>query len=98
MSISFLLPVFAQTSHNLRLDYQLSKDKLDKLLQGHVENVTKLSRKEQLESYDGVAALRPVWDSIAQKYDAIITPSAVDEAPIGTWTGDPVSNFRHIML
>jgi hypothetical protein len=45
----------------------------------------------QLESYDGVAALRPVWDSIAQKYDAIITPSANDEAPIGTLTGDPVS-------
>ncbi|KAJ6101778.1 hypothetical protein N7486_004205 [Penicillium sp. IBT 16267x] len=70
-------------------NYLLAKDKLHKALQDDVENVTKISRKMQLESYDGVAALRPVWDSIAQKYDAIITPSASDEPPIGTLTGDP---------
>jgi hypothetical protein len=57
-----------------------------------VENTTKLSRKAQLESYDGCARLRPVWDEIASKYDAVITPSAVDEAPVGiARTGDPVS-------
>jgi len=59
----------------------------------HVTNDSpKLSRKAQLDSYDGCAKLRPVWDDIASKYDIVITPSAVDEAPIGiTNTGDAVS-------
>jgi hypothetical protein len=62
------------------------------MLHGHVENHTKLSRKAQLEAYDGCARLRPVWDKIASKYDAIFTPSVVDEAPIGiARTGDAVS-------
>lgn len=63
-------------------------------LHGHVENVTKLSRKAQLESYDGCAKLRPVWDEIAGKFDAVFTPSAVDEAPVGIEnTGDAVSHL-----
>lgn len=58
----------------------------------HVENHKKLSRKAQLESYDGCAKLRPVWDEIASKYDAVFTPSVVDEAPVGiASTGDAVS-------
>ena len=56
-----------------------------------------MSRKAQLESYDGCACLRPVWDDIASKYDAVITPSAIDEAPVGlSHTGDPVSLFLQV--
>lgn len=63
-------------------------------LWSHVENGTKLSRKAQLESYDGCARLRPLWDEIASQYDAVMTPSVVDEAPIGIQsTGDAVSYF-----
>ena len=58
-----------------------------------VENKTKLSRKAQLGSYDGCARLRPVWDEIASKYDAILAPSVVDEAPVGiASTSDTVSS------
>jgi hypothetical protein len=33
-----------------------------------------------------------VWDEIASKYDAVFTPSVVDEAPVGlASTGDAVS-------
>ena len=61
------------------------------MLQGHVENHTELSRKAQLRAYDGCARLRPVWDEIASKHDAVITPSVVDEAPVGrASTGDAV--------
>jgi hypothetical protein len=75
-----------------QLDYLLAKDKMHPMLHGHVENHTKLSRKAQLEAYDGCAKLRPVWDEIASKYDAIFTPSVVDEAPVGIErTGDAVS-------
>ncbi|TVY88508.1 Glutamyl-tRNA(Gln) amidotransferase subunit A [Lachnellula willkommii] len=70
-------------------NYLLAKDKLHHSIQNHVENSTNLSRKAQLESYDGCARLRPVWDEIAGKYDAIFTPSVVDEAPVGIEsTGD----------
>jgi hypothetical protein len=73
-------------------DYLLAKEKMHPMLHGHVENHTKLTRKAQLEAYDGCARLRPVWDEIASKYDAVFTPGAVDEAPVGIEsTGDAVS-------
>lgn len=76
----------------LAADYLLAKDKMHPMLHGHVENSTNLSRKAQLEAYDGCARLRPVWDEIARKYDAVFTPSVVDEAPVGIErTGDAVS-------
>ena len=75
-------------------DYLIGKEKLNKSIVGHVENATKLSRKAQLESYDGCARLRPVFDEIASKYDVIITPSVPDEAPVGiASTGDAVSSI-----
>ncbi|KAK6582389.1 hypothetical protein PZA11_004797 [Diplocarpon coronariae] len=70
-------------------NYLLAKDKLDPLIQGQVENASKLSRKAQLEAYDGCARLRPVWDDIASTFDAVLTPSVPDEAPLGiASTGD----------
>ena len=74
------------------IDHLLGKDRLARSLQEKVENKTRLSRKAQLESYDGCARLRPEWDGLAIKYDVVITPSVVDEAPIGVeHTGDAVS-------
>jgi hypothetical protein len=56
-----------------------------------VENRTGLSRRQQLEAYDNCARLRPVWDRIAAGYDFVVTPSVVDEAPLGLDnTGDMV--------
>ncbi|PVH89444.1 amidase family protein [Cadophora sp. DSE1049] len=70
-------------------NYLLAKEKLDPLMQNQVENISKLTRKAQLEAYDGCAKLRPVWDDIASRYDAVLTPSVPDEAPLGIKsTGD----------
>lgn len=81
------------------LDYLLAKEKMHPMLHGHVENHTKLSRKAQLDAYDGCAKLRPVWDEIASKHDVIFTPSVVDEAPVGIGgTGDAVSSFLLSLL
>lgn len=64
--------------------YRKDKAALDPFIQAHVERPnSKLSRAEQLAAYDGTAALRPIIDSIASEYDAIITPSVPDEAPLG---------------
>lgn len=73
-------------------NYLLGKDKLNELLHSHVENIKNVSRKAQLEAYDECAKLRPVLDEVVSRYDAVITPSVVDEAPKGlSSTGDAVS-------
>jgi len=70
-------------------EYLHDKDKLATFLHGHVENQGQLSRKAQLEAYDGCARLRPMWDDIASHFDAVITPSVPDVAPVGLEnTGD----------
>lgn len=80
-------------------NYLLAKDKLHDLITGHVENTKRVSRKQQLEAYDGCARLRPVWDQIAAGYDAVITPSVPDEAPKGLEsTGDAVSRSISLSL
>lgn len=76
------------------VDYLLAKDRLNPKIASMVENPKKLTRKAQLDSYDGCARLRPIWDEIASKYDAVLTPSARDEAPVGiASTGDAVSSI-----
>ncbi|KAI0127088.1 amidase [Xylariales sp. AK1849] len=87
-------------------EYRTAKAQLHEFLVGHVDNVRKISRADQLKAFDGMAALRPKIDEIASKYAAIITPSAPDVAPVGLastgsaafnsiWTGfhTPVVNI-----
>ncbi|KAL1652598.1 hypothetical protein SLS61_004904 [Didymella pomorum] len=64
-------------------EYSVAKDKISQQLVGHVENSDKISRKAQVEAFDKIAAARPVVDEILSKYDAVITPSVPDEAPLG---------------
>ncbi len=72
--------------------YRTDPKALHESIQGYVENIKNVSRKDQLEAYDNCARLRPVWDDIASKYDMVITPSVVDEAPKGLEnTGDMAS-------
>ncbi|KAI0446547.1 amidase [Xylaria telfairii] len=74
-------------------EYRLAKEKLSPFLAGHVENVEGISRAAQLKAYDEMAALRPKIDRIAKTYAAILTPSVIDEAPVGTQsTGSPAFN------
>lgn len=69
--------------------YLTDKSKLHNDIAGYVENRKGISRKKLLEAYDNCARLRPICDEIAARYDALITPSVVDEAPVGVEnTGD----------
>ncbi|KAJ7026272.1 amidase signature domain-containing protein [Mycena alexandri] len=71
-------------------EYIRSKDQLDPALVAFVENPEKTSHRDHLAALDNLAQLRPKIDIIASRYDAIITPSVVDEAPEGlTSTGNP---------
>lgn len=73
-------------------NYLLGRETMHPLIRSHVEEERQFSRKDQLEAYDGCARLRPVWDTMAAEYDAVITPSVPDVAPLGLEsTGDAVS-------
>ncbi|TXB97014.1 hypothetical protein FocTR4_00011492 [Fusarium oxysporum f. sp. cubense] len=72
-------------------EYYQDKDKLDPVLAKGVQEKHKISRKAQLDAYDGLAALRPRFDKMADKYVAVLVPSVFDEAPEGLGnTGSPV--------
>ncbi|KAJ7257891.1 amidase signature domain-containing protein [Mycena haematopus] len=71
-------------------EYIRAKDQLDAVLVEYVENPSKLSHRDHLAALDNLAQLRPKIDLIASRYDAIVTPSAVDVAPEGlASTGNP---------
>jgi hypothetical protein len=74
---------------NFLAEYMIGKDKMHESLVGHVENTKNITRRQQLDAYDTVDALRPVFDKIASQYDAVITPSVPAQAPMGIEsTGD----------
>ncbi|KAK7031344.1 amidase signature domain-containing protein [Favolaschia claudopus] len=71
-------------------EYARAKAQLDPVIVQFIENPSKQSHKDYLKALDNLAQLRPKWDSIASNYDAIVTPSVVDEAPEGlASTGNP---------
>ncbi|KAK1579201.1 amidase [Colletotrichum navitas] len=65
-------------------DYRAAKDQLDEFLASHVDNTNKISRAAQLEAFDNIAMARPRVDKMLGEYDAVLVPSVVDEAPVGT--------------
>ncbi|CAG7558256.1 unnamed protein product [Fusarium equiseti] len=72
-------------------EYLQAKEQMDPALAKGVEERRRISRKAQLEAYDGLAALRPRFDKLAEEYVAVVAPSVLDEAPQGLGnTGDPV--------
>ncbi|SPJ71719.1 related to glu/asp-tRNA amidotransferase subunit A [Fusarium torulosum] len=64
-------------------EYRIDKSLIADQLVGHVENNLKISRAAQLKAFDDIAAARPVVDAMLAKYDAVLTPSVPDEAPLG---------------
>ncbi|KAI0389613.1 amidase [Xylariaceae sp. FL0594] len=75
--------------------YRQHRAKLSPYLVNTVEKATGIPRISRLEASDGIAALRPVIDDLIRQggYAAILTPSVIDEAPVGLEsTGSPVFN------
>lgn len=68
------------------------KENLGPSVVEQVENTGEYTHADQLRALDGMAALRPKIDVIAGRYAAILTPSVVDEAPVGFHTGSYVFN------
>ncbi|ATY66797.1 glutamyl-tRNA(Gln) amidotransferase subunit A [Cordyceps militaris] len=68
-------------------EYRANRGQLGALLAGYAETGGGYSDRAYLEALDGMAALRPRMDALLAGYDAVLTPSAPDEAPEGATTG-----------
>lgn len=85
--------LFSEGRSAFRPEYMMARDKLDSFLVKHAENGHGYTKKDYLEAFDGMAALRPKWDAIAEEYAAVIVPSVPEEAPVGLEsTGSAVFN------
>ncbi|KAL8716099.1 MAG: hypothetical protein Q9220_000003 [cf. Caloplaca sp. 1 TL-2023] len=86
-------------------EYRMDKSRLHPEPRSIVEDGSKYTHEEITDALNRYAKMRLLFDNIAANYTAIITPSAVDEAPIGLedmgsaafnwfWTGihQPVIN------
>lgn len=67
-------------------------DSLNPDFAGHVRNTDGYTRDAIRRANDHVAAARPVFDDLAGAFDAVLTPAAIGEAPVGEATGDPLFN------
>lgn len=84
---------YSEGSVYFRPEYQYAKGKLGDFLVGIAERKHGYTRKDFLEASDGIAALRPKWDAIAENYDVVVVPSVPDEAPEGlSSTGNAIFN------
>jgi len=89
-----ILTVEARTSFFKEYLMDTTETKLDPEIRAFVENASSIPREEVRRACDRFAALRPVFDEIAAKYSALVTPSAADEAPLGIDDmGDAIFNF-----
>ncbi|KAI8263953.1 Glutamyl-tRNA(Gln) amidotransferase subunit A [Colletotrichum sp. SAR 10_98] len=75
-------------------EYSTSRDQISDYLASIAQTAHTGSKKAYVRALDKIAALRPKMDEIADRYTAIVTPSAIDVAPKGTGTGS--SDFNAI--
>ncbi|KAF6826137.1 glutamyl-tRNA amidotransferase subunit A (amidase) [Colletotrichum plurivorum] len=68
-------------------EYSTCPNQISNYVANIADTINTGSKRAYLRALDRVAALRPKMDEIADKYTAIITPSAVDVAPQGRGTG-----------
>ncbi|KAL2867254.1 amidase [Aspergillus lucknowensis] len=82
-------------------EHRVDKERLTPEICGMVENAANYTNKEVAEASDTYARMRHVMNDLAKEYSVILTPSAVDEAPLGLgdmgsatfntpWTGLPM--------
>lgn len=74
-------------------EYRLHKAKLGYEVRDIVENKSKISQVELRDAYNEYSKMRTIINDITKKYDIILAPSAVDDAPIGLDDmGSPIFN------
>ena len=73
--------------------YERGKDQLTDILKGMIEEGRKITAVDYNKAVDGREFLNDGLDGVFDRYDAIVTPATVGEAPAGLdSTGSPIFN------
>jgi Asp-tRNA(Asn)/Glu-tRNA(Gln) amidotransferase A subunit family amidase len=78
--------------------YRAKKELLHEDFRHRVENRDGFTDDNLRDAYDLAARCRIVFDRIASDFDAVLTPSAPGEAPIGANPGNPALNHMWTLL
>jgi len=80
-----------EMAHNLHRDYETGRDQISEPLRKLIERGRQYLASEYTGALAGRAALYAALDEVFNEYDAILTPAASGEAPLGVEsTGNPV--------
>ncbi|MBI2160597.1 MAG: amidase [Candidatus Rokubacteria bacterium] len=80
-----------EMAHNLRRDYEKSRDRLSPALRGAIERGRRDSAVDYAAAVAGIPSLNVALGPVFDEFDAILTPAAPGEAPRGLeTTGDPI--------
>lgn len=89
---------FADIAKNYGVHYQKSKNLLSDRLIEIIEIGQKVLATDYETAKDWREILNRGLDEVFERYDAILTPAAIGEAPVGTATGDPVFSTMWTLL
>ncbi|KAI1197987.1 amidase signature enzyme [Nemania serpens] len=64
-------------------EYRINKTDLAPEIRGIVENAFNYTKKERVQASDTYTNMRQIINNLAEQYSVILTPSAIDEAPLG---------------
>ena len=81
----------ADLARNLAPEYESGKDKLSATLREMIERGQKCLAVDYNRAVDRIPILNALLNQVFERYDAILTPAAVGEAPVGLGaTGSPI--------
>jgi Asp-tRNA(Asn)/Glu-tRNA(Gln) amidotransferase A subunit family amidase len=80
---------FAEMARNYARYYDKDPSLLSERLRGQIEEGLAFRAVDYIRALDGIAKLYAGLEKVFDRYDAIVTPAAPGEAPIGEATGDP---------
>ena len=83
--------MYADLANNLAGYMQRGSDQISDILKGMIEEGRSVTALDYIAGFEGIGPLSSWVSEFCEDYDAILTPSACGEAPLGLdSTGDPI--------
>ena len=83
--------MFADIAKNFQRYHEMDKAQLSETLRGMIEEGQRILAVDYARAHDWIDVLNLALDEIFKRYDALVTPAATGEAPLGLdSTGNPV--------
>jgi Asp-tRNA(Asn)/Glu-tRNA(Gln) amidotransferase A subunit family amidase len=79
----------AEMAKNYARYYERDPSLLSDRLRGMIEEGQRVSAVDYLQALSGIPILNDLLERLFDRYDALVTPAAPGEAPLGEATGDP---------